>query len=188
MLLLKSACMSYIKADLSKHPSWKRGHGFKRWTITLIYSELVDGGYLRPELITSKSTIHGAEQMTFTRGWPRCLITHFHKVAELTCQADTTHKQWRNNNTGNFGEKSNKTGKCSGATFDALRAPITELSRSSVGSWYFFLGEMSSATKKCMAECCAWVTEQQMCCLSWCSADLISFFFFFFFQDESPTG
>lgn len=43
-----------------------------------------------------------AEQMTFTRGWPRRLITNFHKVARLVCQADTTHKMWRSNNTGNL--------------------------------------------------------------------------------------
>lgn len=49
--------------------------------------------------------------MTFTRGQPRRLITHFHEVAELVCQTGSTHKQWRNNNTSNLLEKSNKMGK-----------------------------------------------------------------------------
>ncbi len=89
----------------------ERRPSLKRQTIILTYSTLADGGYLRLELITSKSTIQGAEQMTFTRGRPRHLITHFHKVAGLLCQADTTHKQWRNNNMRNLFKKSNKTGK-----------------------------------------------------------------------------
>lgn len=85
-------CTSNIKLHLSWHPHGKRGHSFKRWTITLIYSKLADGGYLRVELIMSKPKMQRAEQMTFTRVWPRWLITNFHKVARLVCQADTAHK------------------------------------------------------------------------------------------------
>lgn len=55
--------------------------------------------------------------MTFTRGQPRRLITHFHKVAELVCQTGAAHKQC-NNNTSNLLGKSNKTGmKCPGWHF-----------------------------------------------------------------------
>lgn len=49
--------------------------------------------------------------MTFTRGQPRHLITHFRKAADLVCQSGTARKQWRNNNTCNLLEKSNKRGK-----------------------------------------------------------------------------
>lgn len=73
--------------------------------------QVADGGYLRLELITSKSTIQRAELMTFTRGQLRRLITLFHKVAELVCQTGSAHKQWGNNNTSNLSEKSNKTDK-----------------------------------------------------------------------------
>lgn len=47
--------------------------------------------------------------MTFTRGQLKRLITHFHKVAELVCQNNTTYKHW-NNNDCNLLEKSHTMG------------------------------------------------------------------------------
>lgn len=63
--------------------------------------------------------------MTFTRGQPRCLITHVHKVAELVSEAARRYKQRRNNNTGNLLEESNKTeggDEVMRVTFSAVKA------------------------------------------------------------------
>lgn len=139
--------------------------------MTPTYCKLVDGGYLRLELITSKSTIQRAEQMTFTRGQLRRLITHFHKVVELVCQTGAAHKHW-NNNDSNLLEKSHTMGvlgmKCFGWHF--MRSSSKCYVRGEVKAVQVpgtFLGEMSSLTKKCMAVemvvRCAWVTVQQMC-------------------------
>lgn len=114
--------------------------------MTPTYCKLVDGGYLRLELITSKSTIQRAEQMTFTRGQLRRLITHFHKVVELVCQTGAAHKHW-NNNDSNLLEKSHTMGgfrdEVFWVTFYAVKLKVLcqRRSESSSGLWYFFGGD-----------------------------------------------
>ena len=139
LLPLRLPSTLYTEWDWSQHPPLNRGHIFKRWTLTFTYSRLADGrgGYLRRELITPKSIIQRAEQMTFTGGQPRCLITHFHKVAELVCQTGARYKQRRNNNTSNLSEESNKTERGAGVLrgdISCSQNPITKCSVRGAGA------------------------------------------------------
>lgn len=77
----KNCAQSWIRGNTKK-----QGRSLKKWIIVLIYSKMADGGYLGLELIMSKPARWGAEQMTFTRGRPECLIANFHEVARLVCQ------------------------------------------------------------------------------------------------------
>lgn len=129
-----------------------------------------------------------AEQMTFTGGWLRRLITNFHKMARLVCQ-DATHKCEGITMLATFCRsqaKQVKGMKCSRWHFMQSK-PIKCDARGEVSAirvagvfWGDELTDLKNAWLR--REWCAWVTVQQMC------RDVTCVHLTCFRDDESPTG